>query len=193
MKYNIILLIANFALTLVIGGYLLYQSGASKNAPNDTSSEPITVTIDNHELAPQIEAFNENLDNLSSTIHRFNTSLIQYDFLKEEMSRLAEVDRTIGLRAQATSNAKKNTEVEEELKQADDMIQKLSKLSQQVKGQHNARRQTMLKLITGLERELQQASLPEGSQLPTPKSQPQPSPKATESTSTPPAKTSNEE
>jgi len=161
MKYNIILLVANFALTLVIGGYLLYQ-------------------------------FNENLNNLSSTIHRFNTSLIQYDFLKEEMSRLAEVDRTIGLRSQATSNAKKNTEEEEEIKQADDVIQKLSKLSQQVKGQHNARRQTMLKLITSLERELQQASLPEGNQLPAPKSQPQPRPKATKSTSTPPAKTNSE-
>ena len=90
------------------------------------------------------------VEKLNATVQRFSTSYVQYDFLKREMDRLAVVDQTIGVRAQATAASKTDENTEE----VEAVIGKLSSLSQQVKGQLQTRRQTMLRLISGLEKEL---------------------------------------
>ena len=66
------------------------------------------------------------------------------------MARLSVVDRTIGARAQATVAAKND----ENQEAADKALAQLDQLAKQVQGEQNSRRQTMIQLISGLEKQL---------------------------------------
>lgn len=154
---------AFLALNILITGGLGYLvvTGQQKLTENGANSSQIKV--DPSSIQMPLAELTDKVDQLNQTVQRFSTSYVQYDFLKREMDRLSVVDQTIGVRAQATAAKKTEKNAEE----VDKVIGNLSSLSQQVKGQLQSRRQTMLKLISGLEKELASIS---GSQQPESKS-----------------------
>ena len=155
MKDNAIgiLLGLNILVTGGIGALLLTKFAPQEPAAGGLPQE--TITVDLSGLEKPLTKVSSDLDGLTETIQRFNTSLVQYDFLKREMDRLAIVDQTIGVRAQATAAAK----TDENAEQVEETMEKLGVLSKQVKQQQETRRQTMLKLISGLEQQL--AAIPQ--------------------------------
>ena len=108
------------------------------------------INVDTSSIQEPLAELTDKVDQLNHTVQRFSTSYVQYDFLKREMDRLSVVDQTIRVRAQATAATKTEKNAEE----VDKVIGNLSSRSQQVKGQLQSRRQTMLKFISGLEKEL---------------------------------------
>ncbi len=136
----------NILITGGLGALLLTSKNEAAKAPE--------VKVDLTQLEKPLAKVGADIDQLTSTVQRFSTSYVQYDFLKREMDRLAVIDQTIGVRAQATAAAKNDENAEE----ADKVIGQLSNLSGQVKGQLQTRRQTMLKLISNLEKQLAQIS-----------------------------------
>jgi uncharacterized membrane protein len=143
-----ILVCVNVALTAALAAYLFMREEPAPAA--DEPAPPPVVNVDFATLEAPVTTLNANLDQLTSTIQRFNTSLIQYDFLKGEMDRLTNLDRTIGIRAQAQL-AQATEENVDETKEA---IAKLQELANKVQGEQQSKRQTMLQLISGLEKRL---------------------------------------
>ena len=154
---------AFLALNILITGGLGYLvvTGQKKAQTAATESIPTEIKVDISSMEQPLAELTDKVDQLNQTVQRFSTSYVQYDFLKREMDRLSVVDQTIGVRAQATAASK----TDKNAKEVDEVIGKLSTLSQQVKGQLQTRRQTMLKLISGLEKELASIS---GTPLPVP-------------------------
>jgi hypothetical protein len=119
-------------------------------------SDPVPVQVDLSGIDQPLSKVSRDLDQLTSSIQRFNTSLVQYDFLKREMDRLAALDQNIGMRAQVAASQK----TDENTKEIEDVLAKLSALSGKVKGEQQVRRQTMLNLISNLEKQLAEISTP---------------------------------
>tara|TARA_B100001057_G_scaffold86918_1_gene82825 strand:- start:11335 stop:11931 length:597 start_codon:yes stop_codon:yes gene_type:complete len=144
------------ALNILLTGGLCYfvVTNQEKNPGNAAGRAEIKVDIS--AFQKPLTELTDKVDQLNKTVQRFSTSYVQYDFLKREMDRLSVVDQNIGVRAQATAASK----TDKNAKEVDEVISKLSNLSQQVKGQLQTRRQTMLKLISGLENELASISAP---------------------------------
>lgn len=147
------LLALNF---LVTGGLSALLLTKFQNLPITGGSDPVPVQVDLTGIDQPLTKVSKDLDQLTSSIQRFNTSLVQYDFLKREMDRLETLDQNIGMRAQVAASQKndKNT------KEIEEVLAKLSALSGKVKGEQQVRRQTMLKLISNLEKQLAEISAP---------------------------------
>lgn len=167
---------AFLALNILITGGLGYLviSGQKQDpvAEKSAAPTPAEIKIDVSAMEAPLAQLTDKVDQLNQTVQRFSTSYVQYDFLKREMDRLSVADQSIGVRAQATAATKNDKNA----KEVDEVIGKLSNLSQQVKGQLQTRRQTMLKLISGLENELASIS---GSATPAPAPAPAPAPTPT--------------
>ena len=169
------LLALNFLITGGLSALLLTKF---QDTPFTGGSDPVPVEVDLSGIDQPLSKVSKDLDQLTTSIQRFNTSLVQYDFLKREMDRLAALDQNIGMRAQVAASQK----TDDNTKEIEDVLSKLSALSGKVKGEQQVRRQTMLKLISNLEKQLaeiapaQPTSQPGtgAPSLPTPPSPPQP-------------------
>lgn len=152
MKDNLvsILLALNILVTGGMGGWIATSLAKGGMTPSASGGEAATVKLDLTDAGEPLDKFGSDVRQLTAVIQRFNTSLIQYDFLKQEMARLNVVDRTIGARAQATAAAKND----ENQEAADKALAQLDQLAKQVQGEQNSRRQTMIQLISGLEKQL---------------------------------------
>jgi len=147
------LLALNF---LVTGGLSALLLTKFQNLPLIGGGDPVPVVVDISGIEQPLAKVSKDLDQLTSSIQRFNTSLVQYDFLKREMDRLAALDQNIGMRAQVAASQKTGENTEE----IEEVLAKLSALSGKVKGEQQVRRQTMLKLISNLEKQLSQIAPP---------------------------------
>jgi len=145
------LAITSLILVLALAIFVLLQS--PKQAQVNT----------NEALVSELSEINGNLSELTETVQRLNTSVIQYDFLKGQLEALSATDRNIVLRAQATNNAKN----EENKENVEKIIAQLTNLSKQVKGAQKDRNATMLKLINGLERQLAAIKIEDTPTVPT--------------------------
>lgn len=157
---TILLLCLNFISTAVLATLFFKSQEAVQNVVLEkTEAAPIDLSA----LQKPITEVGSEIAKLNEIVQRFSTSSVQYDFLKREMDQLAVIDQTIGAQAQATaaSRTEKNTD------EVDVSVAKLGKLSEQVKGQLQGRRKTMLTLISSLEKELTKLSgaLPQKIQL----------------------------
>lgn len=144
------------ALNILLTGGLCYFVVTNQEKNPGNAADTAEIKVDISAFQKPLTELTEKVDQLNKTVQRFSTSYVQYDFLKREMDRLSVVDQNIGVRAQATAASK----TDKNAKQVDEAISQLSNLSQQVKGQLQTRRQTMLKLISGLEKELASISAP---------------------------------
>lgn len=158
------LLALNF---LGTGGLCALLLTKFQDIPLFGGANAVPVEVDLSGMAKPLSQVSQDLDQLTSSIQRFNTSLVQYDFLKREMDRLAALDQNIGMRAQVAASQK----TDENTAEIEEVLTKLSTLSGQVKGEQQVRRQTMLKLISNLEKQLSQIA-PTAPSMPAPAAQP---------------------
>ena len=128
MKDNIvpILIALNILVTAAIGGWI--ATSLTKGA----------------------DSFGSDVDELAIGFQRMNTSLLQYDFIKEEMQRLKEENLAVGARAKALRAGKNETNQEA----VDKALMDLGEYSKRVQGAQVAHRQTLINLIGGLEKQL---------------------------------------
>ncbi|MGJ8695248.1 MAG: hypothetical protein ACSHYF_02960 [Verrucomicrobiaceae bacterium] len=145
-----VLLGLNILVTGGLGALFIKQTSEAQAA----APSPSAIQAEMASIKEPLNQVSKDIARLNETVQRFSTSYVQYDFLKREMDRLAVVDQTIGVRAQATAATKTEKNAEE----IDEVMGKLGALSQQVKGKLEVRRQTMMKLISGLEKELAEIS-----------------------------------
>ncbi len=149
----ILLLCLNFIATAVLGT-LVFKN--QQSFQTQTSLPERAAHADLSSLQTPITKAAAEIAKLNETVQRFSTSSVQYDFLKREMDQLAIIDQTVAAQAQATAA----TKTEKNAAEIDAAIEKLGKLSQQIKGQLQGRRKTMLQLISSLEKELAELSGP---------------------------------
>lgn len=141
MNQNVIatLLFLNIAATAGIGGWIATKSAGANSTGNDLGS-----------LHEPIENLSKDVHALNTTVQRMNTSLVQYDFLEKELEGLGNLERGLTVRAQAVVAAK----TPENATKSDEAVKQIGEVLKKVTAERTARRQTMLQLIAGLERQL---------------------------------------
>lgn len=145
-SFILLLLLSNITL-IVLVVILLFRSGGS---PSGTTSSGEGEQLTAHAFTEPVTKLNDNIDNLSATMQRFNTSLVQYDFLQKEMERLTALEKALRLRAQVIGS-RRTAENEEETKKN---LAQASRLLRQVQSEYLRHRGNLMRLIAGLEREL---------------------------------------
>jgi hypothetical protein len=113
--------------------------------------------VDMQPLLKPVETLDESLGKFSSTLQRFNTTIVQYDFLQKEIERLGRLDQALGMRLnlEITKKAEQGGKPDKgEAEEQDKLIEQLREIQGKVQKESERRRETMLRLIAGLEREL---------------------------------------
>ncbi len=126
-------------------------------APAAVIEPPPPPSLDLTPLLKPVETLDQSLGQFSSTLQRFNTTIVQYDFLQKEIERLGRLDQALAVRVNIEA-AKPESEQTEESTQA---LDQLRQLHAQVQKETERRRQTMIQLIGGLEKELASTTLNE--------------------------------
>lgn len=156
-------------LSILLGINLIISTGVAayvilkKETPPQTvitkvepslSIAPQKITVNLDKLAIPLASFNSNMSKLSNTIIRFNTSLVQYDFLKQEIQNISIANQTLLLRARAISSQTN----EDNKKEMDAALEQLQKQVNQLSKLQNVYKQKTQLLILGLEKQLQVSS-----------------------------------
>lgn len=113
--------------------------------------------LDLQPLLKPVETLDESLAKFSSTLQRFNTTVVQYDFLQKEIERLGRLDQALGMRLNLEINKKAELgekTPQEEVENQDKLVEQIREIQTKVQKESERRRETMLQLIAGLEREL---------------------------------------
>jgi hypothetical protein len=171
---------SNLLLSAAVGYHVFFR--AESPAPVIQIPEP-PPAIDLQPLLKPVETLDQSLGKFSSTLQRFNTTIVQYDFLQKEIERLGRLDQALGMRLNMEIAKKaeegKKTEAAEAGEQ-NKLIDQIREIQGKVQKETERRRETMLQLIAGLERELATGGIDEaavrkalgGDGLPVPESEP---------------------
>ena len=151
--------ISNLVIAIAISIYIFGRSSHDPATP--TAESPVaSVQLDLTPLLAPIESLDESLSGFTETLQRFNTTLVQYDFLQKEIERMANLDQIIANRLNLELQNK------EQLGEAadatvDETIDQITQFQQQVQQELEQRRQMMMQLIAGLEQELAKSNVDE--------------------------------
>ncbi len=138
----IVLLAINLAATAGLAGWML-------NRPQPEPPPPSAATAPVLDPAP-FETIATELHSLNTTLQRLNTSTVQYQFLDKELESLANLERALAVRAQTQAAAR----TEDNAADIDRALEQIREISAKVTEERKTRRQLMLQLIAGLERQL---------------------------------------
>lgn len=119
------------------------------------------MALDIDPLLEPIASLDESLERFSGTLQRFNTTLVQYDFLQKDIERIGNLEQAIGTRLnQETLNqAQLPEDADEETKKAvEASIGQIREFQEQVQKELEQRRQMMMQLIAGLEQNMAAAN-----------------------------------
>ncbi len=136
----IVLLAINLAATAGLAGWMLNRP---QPEPPPPSAAPAL------DSAP-FESIATELHSLNTTLQRLNTSTIQYQFLDKELDGLANLERALAVRAQTQAAAR----TDDNAADIDRALGQIREISAKVNEERKTRRQLMLQLIAGLERQL---------------------------------------
>jgi hypothetical protein len=195
-----LLALSNLALAAAVAFHVFIRPASSPVAPGGTETASggspeasSALQVDLEPLAKPMETLDRSLAKFSATLQRFNTSIVQYDFLQKEMERLARLDQALGMRLnlETAKQAEAGDEPDEELAA---VIGQIRQIQAQVQQESTRRRETMLQLIAGLERELVTSGIDEqavreaiGDIPPPADANPAPAPASSGAGTTPPA------
>jgi len=155
-----ILVLANVTLAIAVVIFVLRSGPAPQNGPASPGVEPLSVQVDLDPLLKPVESLEEALDRFSVTLQRFNTTIVQYDFLQKDIERLVGLEQAVAMRMNQELQNKANLG-DEAGKEIDEMIGEIEKFQEQVQKELEQRRQMMMQLISGLEQNLASSSLDE--------------------------------
>lgn len=141
---------------ILVGSNLVLAAAVSlhvlKSAPTAIGAAKVTPPSGSvpESLLKPIETLDQSVNRLTLTLQRFNTSSLQYEYLQKEIERLAHLDQTLAKRInleEEKPSKEKTVETEKGLKQ-------LQVLQDQVQQELKRRRESVVRLIEGLERQL---------------------------------------
>lgn len=143
---QVILVGSNLALAAAVSFHVM------KSAPPVIEAAKVTQpSASVHEpFMKPIEALDQSVNRLTLTVQRFNTTALQYEYLQKEIERLAHLDQTLAKRINLEDDKpskEKTAETEKGLKQ-------LQVLQDQVQQELKRRRESVVRLVEGLERQL---------------------------------------
>jgi hypothetical protein len=143
---QVILVGSNLALAAAVSLHVL------KSAPpaiERTKVTPSPASVPEPLLKP-IETLDQSVNRLTLTLQRFNTSSLQYEYLQKEIERLAHLDQTLAKRI----NLEEDKSSKEKTAEAEKGLKQLQVLQDQVQQELKRRRESVVRLIEGLERQL---------------------------------------
>lgn len=120
-----------------------------------------TMAVDLDPLLEPIASLEESLDRFSITLQRFNTTLVQYDFLQKDIERIGNLEQAIGTRLnqETLDQAQLAEDADEETKKAvETSIGQIREFQEQVQKELEQRRQMMMQLIAGLEQNVAESN-----------------------------------
>ncbi len=148
---QILLIGSNVILASAVSFHVLKSDPAPSQAPtSNSSSAGSSANLDPATLG-QLE---NSITRLGTTLQGFNTSLVQYDYLQNEIERLGKLDQAIAERINL-AQARKTKDTSANLQTA---IDQLSLAQTGIKKEIERRRETVRLLISGLERKLDAAT-----------------------------------
>ncbi len=152
-----ILVASNLIIAIAICYYVFVRS--SREAPPATASAApaASVEINLDPLVAPIESLEKSLASYAETLQRFNTSLVQYDFLQKEIQRLANLDQLVANQLNIELQASEQLD-EEAAAAADETIGQIREFQTQVQSDLEQRRQMIFQLIAGLEEQLSKSA-----------------------------------
>ena len=158
IKGQILLVVSNLVLAASVSFHVFRVGFArvpAQSQPQVTAPSLIPATtpvvLDVRPLQMPLEILDQSVNRLTLTIQRFNTTTIQYEYLRTEIERLTRLDQTLTTRfneAQKAPSKVKSPEFENSLKQ-------LQIVQEQVQVETKRRRESMGQLVDGLERQLE--------------------------------------
>ncbi len=158
-----ILVISNLIIALAVSFYVFARSETPAPTPEPVAAPAPTVELDLVPLIGPIQSLEESLVGYTETLQRFNTSLVQYDFLQKEIQRMANLDQVVGnqLNLELQAQAELGEEADEAIEQT---IGQMREFQTQLQAELEQRRQMLFQLIAGLEEQLARSAgeLPTG-------------------------------
>ncbi|MFU8893107.1 MAG: hypothetical protein ACNA8L_05705 [Luteolibacter sp.] len=151
-----ILVIANVIIAAAVAVYVF--GGGSSKPTSTAGSQAVEVNLE--PLLKPVESLEEALDRFAITLQRFNTTIVQYDFLQKDIERLNGLDQAVAMRL----NQEQMNKVQlgdEAGEQIDELIGQIQQFQEQVQKELEQRRQMMMQLIAGLEQNLAASNLDE--------------------------------
>lgn len=143
-----ILVIANVTLAIAVAVFVFGRS-PEKQAAVATPS----VQVDLEPLLGPIESLEDALARFSVTLQRFNTTIVQYDFLQKDIERLVGLEQAVAMRMnqEQQNKAQLGEEAGEEI---NELIGQITQFQEQIQKELGQRREMMMQLIAGLEQNL---------------------------------------
>jgi len=155
-----ILVVANVTLAIAVVIFVFRPGPNQQAAAAAPNAAPTSVAVDLDPLLKPVESLEEALDRFSVTLQRFNTTIVQYDFLQKDIERLVGLEQAVAVRMnqEEQNKARLGEEAGEEI---DRVIDEIKQFQEQVQKELEQRRQMMMQLISGLEQNLASSSLDE--------------------------------
>ena len=176
-----ILVISNVIIAVAVSYFVFLRSG-KETAQTEVMAAPATaIEVDLSPLIQPIESLETSFSRYAETLQRFNTSLVQYDFLQKEIQRIANLDQLVGNQLNIELQAKEQLgeDADESASEsADETIGQIREFQTQVQTELEQRRQMLFQLIAGLEEQLAKSAGEDSIQDVTGDSPPTPTPPA---------------
>ena len=152
-----LLVLSNFIIAAAVCIFVFGRSDEKQPKKLDIAAPAQAAEINLDPLLEPITSLDDSLTRFSGTLQRFNTTLVQYDFLQKEIQRMANLDQLIGnqLNLELQNKEQRGEDADPSV---DETIGQIRELQGQVQQELEQRRQMMLQLIAGLEQELAKSS-----------------------------------
>ena len=156
---------SNLVMAAAVSYYVLKPVATPPPAPPPAAIQPTpqaspSPVVDFRPLLKPIEVLNQSVNQLSLSLQRSNTASTQYDFLQKEVERLDKIDQALATRINLEESKKPKTPSAE----TEQSIKRFKSLQDQVQQEIKRRRETITRLIEGLERQLDPTALAEKAQ-----------------------------
>jgi len=142
----------------------VYVFGRGPQPAGETPGPEAGAPLDLEPLLEPIASLEDSLGRFASTLQRFNTTLVQYDFLQKDIERIGNLDQAVAARLnqELFNHSQLGEDVDEEAKKSiEETITQIQEFQQQIQKELEQRRQMLMQLIAGLEQELASSNLDE--------------------------------
>jgi hypothetical protein len=156
-----LLTVSNIVLASAVTFYVF---GRGPKSEEKTSEPSPASAVDLEPLLEPISSLEDSLGRFAGTLQRFNTTLVQYDFLQKDIERIGNLDQAVAnrLNQEIYNQSQLGADATEETKKSlEQTITQIKEFQGQVQKELEQRRQMLMQLIAGLEQELATSSLDE--------------------------------
>lgn len=147
---QILLVGSNLVLAAAVSFHVLKSASLSGAAPMADLSRAGDLRF----LTEPTGNLEEAVNRLNLTLQRFNTTTLQYEYLQKEIERLGQLDQTLVKRIHLEETKPATAETED----AENALKQLQVFQGKVRQELKRNRESMVRLIEGIERQLDSAT-----------------------------------